>query len=117
MQPKESLQDYMQGFAVGFKDDPGNPDICPVFDLQKIFGTKEWVERVDRECRSAEIGCVDNKKALAESLNERLRSFRTQRAEYADDPDRIRTILAEGAEKARETAAATMKEVREAMMI
>ena len=53
------------------KTDPGNPDICPVFDLQKIFGPKEWIEHVDRECRSAEIGCVDDKKALAESLNER----------------------------------------------
>ena len=99
------------------KSDPGNPDICPVFDLQKIFGPKEWIEHVDRECRSAEIGCVDDKKALAESLNEGLRPFRSRRAEYADDPDRIRTILAEGAEKAREAAAATMKEVREAMLI
>ena len=99
------------------KSDPGNPDICPVFDLQKIFGPKEWIEHVDRECRCAEIGCVDDKKALAESLNERLRPFRSRRAEYAEDPDRIKTILAEGAEKARGTAAATMKEVREAMLI
>jgi tryptophanyl-tRNA synthetase len=99
------------------RSDPGNPDICPVYDLQKIFGEKEWLERVDRECRTAEIGCVDDKKALAEALNEHLRPFRARRAEFAKDPGRIRDILADGAKKARATAAATMDSVREAMRI
>lgn len=99
------------------RTDPGNPDICPVFDLQKIYGSPEWVERVDRECRSAEIGCVEDKQALAESLNERLRPFRAARSELASDPDRVRDILADGAEKARRTAAATMDEVRKGMLI
>jgi tryptophanyl-tRNA synthetase len=83
------------------RDDPGNPDICPLFELQKVFGPSEWVERVDRECRTAEIGCVEDKKALVKSLNEHLRSFRTSRAEFAADPDRVAAILADGAEKAR----------------
>jgi len=65
------------------KTDPGNPDICPVFDLQKIYGSPEWIERVDKECRTAQIGCVENKRALAESLNERLRPFRALRSELA----------------------------------
>lgn len=99
------------------RDDPGNPDICPLFELQKVFGSKEWVERVDRECRTAEIGCVEDKKALVESLNEHLRSFRKARAELAADPDRIEAILAKGAEKARRTATATMEEARKAMQI
>ena len=99
------------------RNDPGNPDICPVFDLQKIFGSPEWVEKVNRECRTAKIGCVENKRALADSLNEHLRSFRARRAELASDPKGVRRLLAEGAEKARTVAAATMEEVREAMLI
>ena len=87
------------------RNDPGNPDICPVFDLQKIFGSPEWVEKVNRECRTAKIGCVENKRALADSLNEHLRSFRARRAELASDPKGVKRILAEGAEKARTVAA------------
>ncbi|RJP74651.1 MAG: tryptophan--tRNA ligase [Candidatus Abyssobacteria bacterium SURF_17] len=99
------------------RTDPGNPDICPVFDLQKIFAPREWVERVDRECRTAEIGCVEDKQALARYLNEYLRPFRSARSEFASDPKRVKAILAEGAERARASAAATMDEVRKAMRI
>ncbi len=99
------------------KTDPGNPDICPIFDLQKIFGTKEWVERVNCECRTAEVGCVEDKEALADSLNEHMRSFRAVRADLSAAPDRVEAILAEGAEKARTVARATMRDVRKAMLI
>jgi len=99
------------------RDDPGNPDICPVFDLQKIFGPAEWLDRVDRECRTAEIGCVEDKRALADSLNEKMHSFRTIRSELAADPGHVNEILADGAKKAREVAATTMAEVRKAMLI
>ncbi|RJP21988.1 MAG: tryptophan--tRNA ligase [Candidatus Abyssobacteria bacterium SURF_5] len=99
------------------KSDPGNPDICPVFDLQKIFGTEEWVKRVDRECRTAQIGCVEDKQALARFVNDSLRPFRTSRQRIAAEPERVKAILAEGAEKARKAARATMAEVRKAMRI
>lgn len=99
------------------KTDPGNPDICPIFDLQKIFGTSEWVERVNRECRTAEIGCVEDKQALVDFLNDHMRSFRAIRADLSATPERIEAILAEGAEKARNVARATMRDVRKAMLI
>ncbi len=99
------------------RTDPGNPDICPVFDLQKIFGTSEWVDRVNRDCRRAEIGCVEDKKALAEFLNASLRDLRTIRKEIAADPGSVVEVLREGAEKAREVAGATMEAVRKAMRI
>lgn len=99
------------------RTDPGNPDICPVFDLQKIYGLPEWVERVNRECRTAEIGCVEDKQELAKRLNENLRSFRALRSEYASNPDRVKAILAEGASKARKAAQSTMVDVRKAMRI
>jgi tryptophanyl-tRNA synthetase len=99
------------------RTDPGNPDVCPVFDLQKIFAPAEWVERVDCEWRTAEIGCVEDKRALAEYLNEYMRPFRAVRSELASDPGRVRAILAEGADRARTAAKATMEEVRKAMLI
>ena len=99
------------------RNDPGDPDVCPLFSLQKIFGSAEWVERVNRECRKAEIGCVEDKKALISSLNDYLRPFRTVRSDLASDPERVRKILADGAGKAREIAAATMEDVRKAMLI
>jgi tryptophanyl-tRNA synthetase len=99
------------------RSDPGNPDICAVFDLQKIFATREWVERVNRECRTAQMGCVEDKQALAGFLNDSLRDFRRARQEIAADPDRVKSILAEGAEKAGTVAQATMEEVRKAMRI
>jgi tryptophanyl-tRNA synthetase len=97
--------------------DPGNPDVCPVFDLHKIYGPAAWVERVNRECRTAEIGCVEDKQALARHLNEWMRPFRAVRSELAADPDRVMEILAAGAARARKVAAATMEEVRKAMRI
>lgn len=99
------------------KSDPGNPDICPVFDLQKIFGAPEWVERVNRECRTAEVGCVEDKEALAGFLNDSLRSLRTARREIAADPDSVKAVLSDGAERARKAARATMEDVRKAMRI
>ena len=99
------------------RSDPGNPDVCPVFDLQKIYAPQEWVDRVNRECRTAEIGCVEDKQALAKHLNERLRPFRAVRSELASDPDRVMEVLAEGAAMARKVAAETMEEVRKAMLI
>jgi len=99
------------------RSDPGNPDICPVFDLQKIFGAPEWVKRVDKECRTAEIGCVEDKKALADFVNDSMRAFRTARKEIAADPERVKKLLSEGAERARETARKTMEDVRKAMRI
>ena len=99
------------------RDDPGNPDICPLFELQKVFGSAEWVERVDRECRTAEIGCVDDKKALVESINDNLREFRTRRIELAADLSHVDAVLKDGAGRARKAAGATMDEVRKAMHI
>lgn len=114
---REKIMQMMTDPARKRRSDPGNPDICPVFDLQKIFGAPEWVKRVDRECRTAEIGCVEDKVALVKYLNESMRAFRARRAELAAEPDRVRAILADGAEKARRVAGTTMEEVRKAMRI
>lgn len=97
------------------RTDPGNPDVCPVFDFHKIFSPPEVVERVNRECRTAEIGCVECKKLMAGYLNQRLDPIRDRRRSLERDPQHVWNILEEGTAKARSVAQATMGEVRSAM--
>jgi tryptophanyl-tRNA synthetase len=99
------------------RTDPGNPDICNVFTLHKVFTSKEDVEMINIECRRAGIGCVDCKKRLAESLNSALEPFRTKRAEIAAQPDLVPSVLADGAARARVIAEKTMQEVRAAVQL
>lgn len=97
------------------RTDPGNPDICNVFSMHKIFSSKEEVENINVECRRAGIGCVDCKKLYAKNLNTHLAPFRERRAVLAENPQKIWGILDDGAERARAIARETMREVREAI--
>ncbi|MGA2504038.1 MAG: tryptophan--tRNA ligase [Anaerolineales bacterium] len=99
------------------RSDPGNPDICNVFTLHKVFTNKEDVEMINIECRRAGIGCVDCKKRLAESLNGALEPFRAKRAEIAAQPDLVPSVLDDGAARARAIAEKTMQEVRAAVQL
>jgi len=97
------------------RSDPGNPDICNVFTLHKIFSSENEVESINRDCRSAEIGCVDCKRTLAANLNKYLEPFRAKRKDLEGDPDYVRDVLLDGAKRAKVIAAETMAEVREAI--
>lgn len=97
------------------KTDPGNPDVCNVFTLHKMFTPADEVANINVECRRAGIGCVDCKKKLAASLNTHLEPFRARRAELDQNPQRIWDILEDGAKRAGVIAEATMVEVREAI--
>jgi len=97
------------------RTDPGNPDICPVFDLHRVFSDQPIIDRVNRECRTAEIGCIDCKKLMVEGLNRRLAPIQQRRSEYEANPQRVWDVLDEGTVRARKVAQETMGEVREAM--
>ncbi|MFN2238333.1 MAG: tryptophan--tRNA ligase [Thermoanaerobaculia bacterium] len=97
------------------RKDPGNPDICNLFQFHKLFSDPETIERVDRECRAATIGCVDDKKLLAEIMIEWLRPIRERRETIDRDPSFVWDVLREGNRKARERAGETMEAVRKAM--
>jgi tryptophanyl-tRNA synthetase len=99
------------------RTDPGNPDVCPVFDLHKVFSSAETIDRVNRECRTAEIGCLDCKKLLAQHLNESLVPIQERRKPYEQNPQRVWDILEAGTAKARQVAEATMAEVRAAVKL
>lgn len=97
------------------RNDPGNPDVCNVFSMHKIFSSKTEIEMVNTECRRAGIGCVECKQLFAKNLNANLEPFREKRATLAKKPDEVWQILADGEQRARKIAEATMEEVRAAV--
>ncbi len=97
------------------RSDPGNPDICNVYSLHKIFTPAEDVASINVECRRAGIGCVDCKKKLAENMNQYFAPLREKRNELAQKPDAVWDILEDGAKRARVIAEETMAEVRKAI--
>jgi len=99
------------------KKDPGNPDICNVFDFHKLYSDTEMVERVNRECRVAEIGCVECKKQMAENLIRYLEPIREKRAFYEARPDLVEEIITNGCNRARAVARETMSSVHDLMKI
>jgi tryptophanyl-tRNA synthetase len=99
------------------RTDPGNPDICNVYTMHKIFSSQAEIEMVNVECRRAGIGCVDCKKLLAANLNNHLGPFRVRRADFASKPGYVQDVLNDGAKRARVIAEKTMEEVREAIQL
>ena len=99
------------------RTDPGNPDVCNVYSMHKIFSPAEEVEMVNVECRRAGIGCVDCKKRLAANLNTHLEPFRAKRSELAGRPGDVQDVLNDGGKRARLIAQKTMEEVREAIQL
>lgn len=99
------------------KTDPGNPDICNVFTMHKIFSPQEEVQMINTECRKAGIGCVDCKLRFAGNLNKHLEPFRAKRNELASQESYIKDVLNDGGKRARTIAQETMKEVREAIQL
>ncbi len=97
--------------------DPGNPDVCPVFDHHKIFSPQSVIDRVNRECRTAEIGCVECKGLMASHLNAVLAPIQSRRKLYEDNPQAVWDVLDEGTSRARRVAQATMAEVRKAVKL
>jgi tryptophanyl-tRNA synthetase len=97
------------------RTDPGNPDVCPVGDLHKIFSNAEINAKVNAGCRSAGIGCIECKSWAADSLVSILNPMQERRKKYEDNPRLAWDILEQGSTRASQVAEATMKEVRDAM--
>jgi len=97
------------------RSDPGNPDLCPVGDLHKIFSNAEIIAKVNAGCRSAGIGCIECKSWAADALVNILNPMQQRRKKYEDNPRLAWDILEAGSAKAGKVADATMTEVRQAM--
>ena len=99
------------------RSDPGNPEVCNVFDFHKLYTRAEEVKEIDRDCRQAKIGCVECKKKMAQYLSKALEPIREKRAYYEARPERVEEIISDGCDKARKTARTTMESVRDAIKI
>ena len=99
------------------RSDPGNPDVCNVFDFHKLYTDPQLVQEIDAQCRTAGIGCVECKQKMAEGLIAALEPIREKRAYYESRPDLVDDIMTEGSNRARRTAKRTMEEVRAAIKI
>lgn len=97
------------------RTDPGNPDLCPVGDLHKIFSDKETLARVDQGCRSAGIGCIECKGWAANALVQVLQPMQDRRRQYEENPRRAWEVAEAGNRRARDVSGATMNDARAAM--
>ena len=97
------------------RSDPGNPDVCNVFSMHKIFTPADKVDEINVECRRAGIGCVDCKKILAANMNAYFAPLRERRREFEKDPAGTWEMLRAGAARASVIAEETMVSVREAV--
>ena len=97
------------------RTDPGNPDVCPVYDWHKLFSTKETLEWAAQGCRTAGIGCIECKAKMADHLIEWVTPVRERRVKWEKNPKGVLEILHAGSTEARKVAQGTMERVREAV--
>ena len=97
------------------RTDPGEPDVCPVGDMHKIFSDKETMAKVYEGCRSAGIGCIECKSWAADGLMKVLNPIQDRRRKYEENPKLAWDILEAGSERARKAAQETIEQAREAM--
>jgi tryptophanyl-tRNA synthetase len=112
---RQKLKTMMTDPARVRRTDPGNPEVCPVGDLHKIFSDADTIARVNEGCRSAGIGCIECKSWAANSLVSVLAPMQERRQEYEQNPQLAWDILEDGSARARKIASGTINEVRESM--
>jgi tryptophanyl-tRNA synthetase len=99
------------------RKDPGNPEICPVYDFHKIYSTTAILDQVNKECRTAEIGCIDCKTFVADSMVERLAPIWESRKTLEANPKRLEDVVQSGCQRATKVSRQTLAEVKDAMKI
>jgi len=95
--------------------DPGHPEVCNLFAFHRLLSPPDVQERVARECRAAEIGCVDDKRLIAEQIIAFLEPLQRRRDEVLRDRGALVELLGQGSRRARERARETMDLVRTAI--
>jgi tryptophanyl-tRNA synthetase len=97
------------------RTDPGDPEKCPVWQFHLVYSDEKTCEWVQKGCRSAGIGCLECKQRVIDKVLAEQGPMRERAQKYLDDPTLVRSIVADGCDKARELARETMREVREVM--
>ncbi len=97
------------------RDDPGDPEKCPVWQFHLIYSNEEVRDWVQTGCRSAGIGCIECKQPVIEAVLREQKPMRERAKMYEEDPQLVKNIIEDGCEKARKLAQETMRDVREAI--
>jgi tryptophanyl-tRNA synthetase len=97
------------------RTDPGNPDVCPVYDWHKLFSSPATLQWAAEGCRTAGIGCIECKAKMADHLIEWIAPVRERRVQYEQHPKRVLEVIDAGSKRARVVAQETMGRVREAV--
>jgi tryptophanyl-tRNA synthetase len=97
------------------RTDPGRPEVCPVFAYHKLFSPRDTIAWADQGCRTAGIGCVECKNAMADNLVKWIEPVQARRKEFEAHPQQVWDILDAGSDEARKAAKRTMKRVRNAI--
>ena len=97
------------------RTDPGNPEVCPVFDLHKVFSSAETQQKAREGCTTASIGCIECKSWVADAVVAELAPIQERRSKYESNPGLVTDILEEGKRRATARAEQTMREVRAAV--
>lgn len=101
--------------ARGHRQDPGEPTRCPVWQMHLTHSDEAVRQWAEQGCRSAGIGCLECKAPLIDAIRAELAPLQERALDYEQNPDLVRSILADGAERARDEARETLVEVRQAM--
>ncbi|MCS6305955.1 MAG: tryptophan--tRNA ligase [Nitrospira sp.] len=99
------------------RTDPGNPDLCPVYEFHKIYSPQKVQDQVNQDCRTAAIGCIDCKKLVADRMVEQLTPIWDARTKLTSNPSQVDDIVQTGSRQATHVARATLDEVNAAMKI
>ena len=97
------------------RNDPGDPEKCPVWSLHQVYSNESTRRWVVEGCKSAGIGCLECKQPVIDGIVKELKPMRERAAPFEEDPTLVKNILADGCEKARDVAEETMRDVRDAM--
>ena len=97
------------------RSDPGTPEKCPVWQFHLVYSDEKRKQWVQAGCRGAKIGCLECKQPVIDAVLEEQKPMRERAQRYLDDPTLVRSIIADGCEKARKQAQETLREVKEVM--
>jgi tryptophanyl-tRNA synthetase len=97
------------------RSDPGTPEKCPVWQFHLVYSDEKRKQWVQQGCRSAGIGCLECKQPVIDAVLEEQKPMRERAQRYLDDPTLVRSIIADGCEKARKQAQETLREVKQVM--
>ena len=112
---REKLKTMVTDPARVYRTDKGDPDICPVFDLHKVFSSEETQAKAADGCRTAGIGCIECKGWLADAIVERIAPIQAHRRDLEQRPQVVKDVLANGSARAIKRAQQTLDEVQHAM--